>query len=137
MSASGRKVVIDSHVANTASEAVSVIARGSVPSGDESNESTYKLQISTVANIAKAIAKDFLGSETKLGHIVQITHTSEGDEAIRLILFLPSLLATEISGTKLLQIIRKVKAELSKAGESRPIIVSFARTDDEPELAGD
>lgn len=86
------------------------------------------------AEVARAIVAEVLGPEMSVGTWLQAAQTSEGADAIRLVVVFPNSRVSGIAGDKLIEIMGRIKETLPQIGEDRFPIISFARMDDEPEL---
>lgn len=86
------------------------------------------------AKLAKRITREVIGRDMPLGTWLQRAQTSDGEGAIRLVIVLPDSSAGEVKGEQLLTIMGRIKEELPGIGETRLPLISFARTEDEPEL---
>lgn len=86
------------------------------------------------AKLAKRITWDVIGNDMPLGTWLQRTQTSDGEDAIRLVILFPDSRAREVRGDQLLAIMGRIREALPGIGETRLPLVSFARIEDEPEL---
>lgn len=89
------------------------------------------------ANFAKQIVWDVIGNHMPVGTWIQRTQTSDGADAIKIVIVFPNARADDVTGDQLLKIMSAIRTGLPEIGESRFPIVSFARKADEAELEGD
>jgi len=86
------------------------------------------------AELAKRITGEVVGADMPLGTWLQRAETSDGEDAIRLVIVFPDSRAGEVKGEQLITIMGRIKEALPGIGETRVPLISFARMEDEPEL---
>lgn len=86
------------------------------------------------AELAKRITWEVIGNDMPLGTWLQRAQTSDGEDAIRLVIVFPDSRAGEVKGEQLITIMGRIKQALPGIGETRLPLISFARMEDEPEL---
>lgn len=86
------------------------------------------------AELAKQITHEVVGDDMLLGTWLQRAQTSDGEDAIRLVIVFPDSRSKEVTGEQLISIMGRIKEALPGIGEMRLPLISFARMEDEPEL---
>lgn len=86
------------------------------------------------AELARRITGEVVGADMPLGTWLQRAQTSDGEDAIRLVIVFPDSRAGEVTGEQLITIMGRVKEAMAGIGETRVPLVSFARMEDEPDL---
>ncbi|GJE60805.1 hypothetical protein [Methylobacterium trifolii] len=82
------------------------------------------------SDLARKAANVSLGHETVVEAYGEATEDSEGKDAIRIVLVIPPQRAGELTGDQFLEVIGRIRRELSDAGETRTPIIQYATTDD-------
>ncbi len=93
-----------------------------------------ELPLGEAGRLAKAATREVVGADMPLDAWVQPTQTSGGEGAIRIVVLFPGSRIAEVSGEQLLAIGGSIWRELSRLGESRLPLISFARIEDKAEL---
>lgn len=93
-----------------------------------------ELPLDEAARLAKAAAREVVGADMPLDAWLQPTQTFDGEGALKIVVLFPGNRIAGVSGEQLLAIGGSISRELSRLGESRLPLISFARIEDKAEL---
>jgi hypothetical protein len=93
--------------------------------------------LSETARLVKDAARRVVGNDMPMDAWLQETATFDGDAAVKIVVLFPGSKIAEISGRQLVDIMVDIRQAMSRSGDPRSPLVSFARLEDEPELSCD
>ncbi len=87
------------------------------------------------ARLVKEATQHVVGNDVPVDAWLQETSTFDGDDAVKIVVLFPGSTIAEISGRQLIDIMVSIRQMMSRSGDLRFPLVSFARLEDAPELS--